>query len=108
MDRRFTDLNEGFACIHCHATVLPSTKSCRNHCPHCLYSVHLDKFPGDRSADCGGVMEPVRVEYNPKKGYQVIHRCRRCGVEARNVLRLDDDVQPDSLETALEIMQRLR
>lgn len=33
----------------------------RNHCPNCLYSLHVDITPGDRAADCGGIMEPVAV-----------------------------------------------
>ena len=29
----------------------------RNHCPNCLHSLHLDNEPGDREADCGGIMD---------------------------------------------------
>lgn len=29
--------------------------------PNCLSSLHLDIEPGDREADCGGIMEPVGV-----------------------------------------------
>jgi hypothetical protein len=68
--------------------------------------MHLDINPGDRAADCGGIMEPVRVEYNSKKGYQIVHRCMRCGTEARNIAALDDPVQPDSLEAILQLMRR--
>ena len=28
----------------------------RNHCPNCLYSIHLDNEPGDRESDCHGRM----------------------------------------------------
>jgi DNA-directed RNA polymerase subunit RPC12/RpoP len=104
--RKFTDINESFLCAQCGAQVLPSRRSCRNHCPFCLYSMHLDINPGDRAADCGGLMEPVRVEYNSKKGYQIVHRCKRCGHEARNIAALDDPVQPDSLEAILQLMRR--
>ncbi|QQE76919.1 RNHCP domain-containing protein [Alicyclobacillus sp. SO9] len=103
--RKFTDINEGFVCSHCGKHVQPSAKSCRNHCPQCLYSVHLDDNPGDRSADCGGLMKPVAVLYNPKKGYQVVHRCLVCGTEKRNVLDFEDELQPDSMDTALAIMK---
>ncbi|MCL6548976.1 MAG: RNHCP domain-containing protein [Alicyclobacillus sp.] len=103
--RRFTDRNEGFTCVHCGEQVLPSARSCRNHCPRCLHSVHLDVFPGDRQADCGGVMKPVAVKVHSKKGYQVVHRCLRCGHESRNVLDFDDPLQPDSLAAALALMR---
>ncbi|WP_026974843.1 RNHCP domain-containing protein [Alicyclobacillus contaminans] len=105
MGRRFIDRNESFQCGHCGRRVPPSKRSCRNHCPHCLYSVHLDVFPGDRSANCGELMEPVRVEYHSKKGYQIVHRCLRCGHESRNVAALDDELQPDNLEMLLQLMR---
>jgi hypothetical protein len=31
-----------------------------------------------------GLMEPVRVETDPKKGYVIIHRCTKCGEIHRN------------------------
>lgn len=105
MSRKFTDINEGFTCQHCGYNVLPSEASCRNHCPQCLYSVHLDIYPGDRNANCGGSMKPVAVVYNPKKGYQVVHKCEHCGHETRNVLDFDASVQPDSLDAALVLMR---
>jgi DNA-directed RNA polymerase subunit RPC12/RpoP len=104
--KKFTDINEGFTCIHCGREVQPSRKSCRNHCPFCLHSLHLDIFPGDRAANCGGLMVPVRVVYNSKKGYQIVHRCEKCGTESRNVAHLEDENQPDSLEALLEIMRK--
>lgn len=104
MNRQFRDINEGFTCIHCGTSVLPSTKSCRNHCPACFTSLHVDIHPGDRANDCCGVMEPIGVIAHSNKGYQVVHRCQRCGTEARNVLRFEDDVQPDSFERALALM----
>lgn len=53
----------GFICVHCGMLVSAEGGGTehRNHCPHCLRSVHLDHRPGDRSAGCGGTMEPVAV-----------------------------------------------
>ena len=51
-------------------------------------------------------MVPMEVIYHTKKGYQVIHRCQKCGVETKNILSLDDPVQPDSLEAVMEIMKK--
>ena len=39
----------------------------RNHCPNCLTSLHVDQEPGDRSADCGGIMDPIG-RLGPRQG----------------------------------------
>lgn len=103
---RFTVRNESFQCVHCGAEVLPSATGCRNHCPVCFYSVHLDVFPGDRASDCGGKLEPVGIETNSKKGYMVIHQCNKCGHRIKNKLNLEDPVQPDSFERMLDLMRK--
>jgi len=106
MSRKFTVINESFACIHCGEQVQPLVQgSCRNHCPRCFYSLHLDINPGDRAANCGGTLVPVGVEEHKKKGYMVTHRCDRCGHETRNKLAFDDPGQPDSFDRMLEIMR---
>lgn len=104
--KKFIVRNEGFVCRHCGYPVPPASIGCRNHCTQCLYSVHLDTYPGDRSADCDGLMEPIAVEYNPHKGYQIVHKCQRCGVTTKNVAALEDKIQADSLQALLEIMKR--
>lgn len=63
----------------------------RNHCPRCLHSVHLDDTPGDRSAACGGIMEPVGVWVRQGGEWALIHRCRKCGVFHSNRVAADDD-----------------
>lgn len=61
--------NNGFVCENCGCKVRPLTKGgYRNHCPHCLYSKHVDINPGDRASECGGLMEPVGVFLTGKKG----------------------------------------
>ena len=54
---------ESFVCKNCGWTVSPADAGTqhRNHCNNCLHSLHLDIEPGDREADCGGLMEPVAV-----------------------------------------------
>jgi hypothetical protein len=92
--------------MHCGAEVQPLTSGgCRNHCPECFYSLHLDVNPGDRASDCNGVLEPIAVESHSKKGYMVVHRCRKCGQVNRNKLALEEPVQPDSLQRMLELMK---
>ncbi len=98
--------NESFICDHCGQDVLPlQNGSARNHCPFCFYSKHLDRTPGDRGSDCGGLMEPIAVDSHPKKGYQVIHACLRCGMRRKNKLALDDPRQPDGVDTLLEMFR---
>ena len=63
----------------------------RNHCPHCLCSVHLDNAPGDRAAHCGGVMEPVGVWVREDGEWALMHRCRKCGAFHSNRIASDDN-----------------
>ncbi|WP_096187710.1 RNHCP domain-containing protein [Evansella halocellulosilytica] len=84
--------NQGFTCDNCQSIVIPLTNgSYRNHCPYCLFSKHVDIFPGDRQNSCKGLMEPVNVVYNSKKGYQIIHRCLKCNEQRRNKIALNTE-----------------
>jgi hypothetical protein len=79
-------------CAHCQQTFssqAPGT-SHRNHCPHCLWSVHLDQIPGDRQAGCDGDMEPIAVWVKPNGEWSLVHRCRSCGVLHSNRIAGDD------------------
>jgi hypothetical protein len=61
-----------------------------NHCPACLWSKHVDVNPGDRAADCGGLMEPVGAEQ--KSGQSIlVHRCVICGHIKRNRTAPEDN-----------------
>ena len=96
--------NQGFICINCGQEVLPLRNgSYRNHCPYCLYSLHVDIVPGDRACKCMGLMEPNRIVYNSKKGYQIVHRCLKSSKEKANII-CDDDSQLDNFDLILEIM----
>ncbi len=91
--KRFTKNDSGFQCVHCGKTVPPLGYSSRNHCPYCLWSKHIDVFPGDRACDCGGAMEPYAVQTDPKKGYVITHRCTLCGEKKNNRAAQDDDTE---------------
>lgn len=84
--------NKGFTCKKCKKKVGPHTGgSCRNHCPFCLYSLHVDLgVPGDRTCECQGLMVPVGTENHKKKGTRVIHVCQECGYKTRNCIAPDD------------------
>ena len=66
--------------------------SCRNHCPYCLYSKHVDINPGDRLETCHGVLKPIDVEISNKKGYVIIFKCEKCGSIRKNKAATDDDI----------------
>lgn len=89
--------NTAFKCEHCGSQVEPLTNgSFRNHCPYCLHSKHMDNKPGDRASLCKGLMIPVGIDYSSKKGYQIIHHCKKCGKINRNKVAVDT-VQEDNI-----------
>jgi hypothetical protein len=96
--------NRGFVCVVCDMDVKPLTNgSYRNHCPHCLSSLHVDVTPGDRLSLCGGVMEAVALR-RAAKGMQIVHRCRRCGRMSPNRVA-DRGDQPDEVDALIHLMQ---
>lgn len=80
--------------------------SYRNHCPACLYSKHVDADPGDRAAECGGLMRPVELTYRAGKGQVLVHRCERCGHRRPNRVAIDCE-QPDDLDALLRVAHGL-
>lgn len=90
--KRFTKNDGGFICANCKSEVSPLGYTSRNHCPVCLCSLHLDVNPGDRLAECGGVMRPVSVRPDSKKGYVITHKCDKCGKVGVNKAASDDDI----------------
>lgn len=90
--------NVGFICAHCGLAVAPlAGGGYRNHCPRCLHSRHVDRVPGDRAEVCGGLMAPVGLTFRGGKGWQIVHRCRACGVTRPN-RSARGAVQPDDLD----------
>ncbi|HUX21461.1 MAG TPA: RNHCP domain-containing protein [Spirochaetia bacterium] len=88
-----TPNNESFICAHCGATVSPPEAGSeqRNHCPRCLWSLHVDLRTGDRHSACKGQMEPVGVWTKEKGEWALIHRCITCGFLRANRIACDDD-----------------
>ena len=98
--------NTGFVCQNCNENVLPLMNgSYRNHCPFCLHSLHVDITPGDRLSDCCGIMEPVAVDYNTQKGWQIKHKCLACGFMRNNIVA-DDGKQADNFDLILKLMKQ--
>ena len=84
----FIRKTENFTCGICGLTVVGDGYT--NHCPDCLWSKHVDVFPGDRKSECLGMMEPTGVT---KKGkdYSILHKCIKCGFEKPNKAVKDDN-----------------
>lgn len=91
--RVFTVIDEEFICENCGKQVPKLGYSCRNHCPYCLYSKHVDISPGDRSEDCHGLLEPVGLEIGSKKGYVILFKCKKCGKITKNKAAEDDNME---------------
>lgn len=88
----FTVIDEEFDCENCGKHVHKLGYSCRDHCPYCLFSKHVDIMPGDRSETCHGALVPKAIESNSKKGYVIIYKCNKCGAIRKNVMAEDDNM----------------
>lgn len=101
--KRFTKNDSGFTCGNCGREVLPMGSSSRNHCPFCLWSLHVDINPGDRANECGGLMRPIRSEPDARRGFIIIHKCEKCGEIRRNRAALDAKNQPDNRSLLIKL-----
>ena len=73
-------INESFSCITCSSVVPEARKTCRNHCPFCFTSLHVDgSIPGDRAAivTCGGLMYPIAYEIK-NSSMKIQFQCVTC------------------------------
>jgi hypothetical protein len=87
MTKQFQRQIEDFTCTRCGTRVTGDGYT--NHCPHCLYSMHVDNNPGDRANACHGLMPPVALEHKGDE-WIVTQRCMKCGVEKRCRTRDED------------------
>lgn len=82
-----------FLCTHCNRAIpgtAPGTAH-RNHCPHCLWSLHVDLTAGDRRSACLGPMEPFAIGIQGNGEWSILHRCQRCGLIRTNRIAGDDN-----------------
>ncbi len=98
MSQKFQKKKENFICEHCGVEVIGNGFT--NHCPKCLYSKHVDVFPGDRGANCGGLMKLIKIE-SLNNTYILTHKCVKCSYEKRNKMAPDDD-----FDVAIKIVKR--
>ena len=92
-DKKFKMIDESFTCYNCGKEVKPLGYTARDHCPNCLHSLHLDINPGDRASDCKGHLIPIGIEKNKKRGYKILYKCDKCGINTKNVMATDDNME---------------
>lgn len=90
MSSNFQRTVEDFTCAHCGAQVQGDGYT--NHCPQCLWSQHVDRAPGDRAADCGGLMQPMALD-GVTSERRILHRCQVCGHEKWNRTAPEDSFE---------------
>lgn len=89
--KQFVKRDEGFTCIHCGKKIFPLGYTTRDHCPYCLYSIHIDIMPGDRANPCKGILKPIGIE-KFKDTYKILYRCEKCNQEHKNIMATDDSL----------------
>lgn len=89
--KQFTMKDEKFICEQCKKKVEKLNYTARDHCPFCLYSKHVDIFPGDRSNPCLGSLKPIGIE-KFKNTYKIIYRCIKCQETHKNKIANDDNM----------------
>lgn len=87
--------DEQFICSHCGMAIGPAMSGTRNrnHCPHCLHSIHVDIQTGDRRSRCRGIMVPIGLWVQQSGEWSIIHRCGFCGWIRTNRIAPDDNEQ---------------
>ena len=90
MSVKFKKKKEDFICLNCGNRVTGSGYT--NHCPECLWSRHVDNYPGDREAICKGMMEPISIEAN-RRSFIIKHKCVKCGLIKKNKAVENDNLQ---------------
>ncbi len=88
--KKFNEIDIPFKCINCGYDVEPLGYTSRDHCPNCLYALHVDINPGDRASNCKGILKPIDFE-NFKGGYKIIYKCDKCNMIRKNIFAKDDN-----------------
>ncbi|MBI2309403.1 RNHCP domain-containing protein [Candidatus Collierbacteria bacterium] len=90
---------EKYTCSHCGKIIIGGRYN--NHCPHCLWSKHLDdQIPGDRASKCKSLMEPSGVVQKNGK-WRIVHQCLSCKKDT-----VVDSSPEDNSDLIIELSQR--
>jgi len=101
--KKFQKKAEDFICEFCGHQVQGTGYT--NHCPRCFYSKHMDINPGDRAANCGGLMPTVGIDFKNNE-YILIQKCEKCG-ETKRIRRQDGDSFDTLVKIQKEINERI-
>ena len=99
--KQFEKNDNSFTCAWCGHAVPILKYSSRDHCTHCLASLHVDINPGDRANICHGIMLPIDISTDSKKGYIIHYRCQKCGA-----LHNNKSAEDDKFATILKVMNK--
>lgn len=88
--KTFNELDEEFICTNCGKKVEKLNYSSRDHCNHCLCSIHVDVNPGDRQNTCKGLLVPIDIE-KYRDTYKIVYKCEKCHQIHKNIMAIDDD-----------------
>ena len=88
--KKFTMKDEPFICENCGQHITKLNYTARDHCPHCLFSKHVDVMPGDRQNHCQGLLKPIGLE-KFKNSYKIIYKCVKCNELHKNIVAIDDN-----------------
>ncbi len=80
MPKRFKRVIEDFVCFNCGTEIKGGGYT--DHCPNCLWGLHVDNNPGDRASKCKGRLKPVGAAYDGF-GYMIEYECLKCGAKKR-------------------------
>ncbi len=83
-------VDEEFICVNCNKFVTKLGYTSRDHCPYCLYGLHVDIKPGDRLNLCKGLLKPIGLEKH-KDTFKILYRCGKCGKTLKNIMAKDDN-----------------
>lgn len=89
----FKKNDQSFKCVNCGCNVEKLNYSSRDHCNICLYGLHVDIMPGDRLNECKGVLKPIEILQDSKKGCIIVYKCLKCGAIIRNKMAEDDNYE---------------
>jgi len=65
--------------------------------------MHVDINPGDRANTCKGLMEAFGYDLSSTKGLTLLFKCKKCGLETRNISAHEDEVDPDDYDLILTL-----
>jgi hypothetical protein len=96
--KKFQRKIEDFICEKCGTKNIGNGFT--NHCSNCLWSKHVDINPGDRAETCGGMMQPVKIDFEKGK-YFINFVCTKCGIHKRKIVE-----RGDNFDAVIEIVKK--